>query len=127
MASASNTHLNHTGAFAFSEAPKYEWADTQVQIMPLGGCWWPVWVRQSRYDEVVLHHEPRSEAEARAEAEQIAMRLLREKICLSDDLVDKWIDYCMIEGGKLAAYATAERRVDIGSFVPHAEQLYPIH
>ena len=32
------------------------------------------------------------------------------------EIIDKWVDYCMIEDDTLAATVTAERLVDIGEF-----------
>ena len=108
-------------SFSFAEEPSYDLMDIHSQMVPIGGCWWPVWLKQSVYEEVTLRQELRPEEEVKAEAGLIAMRLLREKVGLGDELVDKWVDYCMIDGGKLAAYATAERRVDIAGFVPYSQ------
>ena len=38
----------------------------------------------------------------------------------SDEIIDKWLDYSMIEGENILATATAELLVDIGRFLPES-------
>lgn len=101
--------------------PAFANADRDVQRFSVGGCWWPVSLRKTTYYEVTLRKETRPVAEVRIEAERAALRLLSEKTGLGNDVVDKWLDCCMIEGGMLAVYATAERRLDIAAYPPREE------
>ena len=42
------------------------------------------------------------------------MRIARENAGWDAEIVDKWVDYCMIEDEILEASAVGERRIDIG-------------
>ena len=87
----------------------------RVSETPLGGVFLPLWVRRETRMEAEVTVRPREEGQLRAEAAVAALRRLREKIGIHDDLVDKWVDYCMIEGEVLEAVATGERLIDIGT------------
>lgn len=102
--------------------PNYLTSDTLVEIWPLGGAWWPVTLRRETTQETALEISPRPEEQVKAEAGLAALRALRQKIGLNDELVDKWVDYCMIEGGRLEACATAERVVDIAQPAPYGQE-----
>ena len=60
-----------------------------------------------------MEYVPRNEQEVREEAAQAALKQLKTAL-FGDEIIDKWVDYCMIEGDTLAATATAERLMDIG-------------
>ena len=92
----------------------FERQDVRVSETPLGGVFLPLWVRRETRMEAEVTVRPREEGQLRAEAAVAALRRLREKIGIHDDLVDKWVDYCMIEGEVLEAVATGERLIDIG-------------
>ena len=77
------------------------------EVMDIG------WLYQHNAEEITV--QPREEGQLRAEAAVAALRRLREKIGIHDDLVDKWVDYCMIEGEVMEAVATGERLIDIGT------------
>ena len=87
--------------------------DTMVETVPLGGLWLPVWVRRETRIEVALETRMRDEANVKAEAGLAALRALREKIGAGGELVDKWVDYCMIEDKDMEATATGELLLDI--------------
>ena len=89
--------------------------DVQVVETPLGCVFFPLTLRRETRMEAELSVQPREEGQLRAEAAVAALRKLREKIGIHDDLVDKWVDYCMIEGEVLEAVATGERLIDIGT------------
>ena len=93
--------------------PAYLAYDTQVTLSPLVGCFFPVWVRQLEYREAALEYEPRDLEEVRREAAAAANARLSDAL-RGNEIVDKWVDYCMIEGGFLQATATAEWITDIG-------------
>ena len=56
---------------------------------------------------------PRNVNQVRKEACEAALNQLKTAL-FGDEIIDKWVDYCMIEDDTLAATATAERLVDIG-------------
>ena len=89
--------------------------DVRVAETPLGGIFFPLWVRRETRMKAEVTVRPREEGQLRAEAAVAALRRLREKIGIHDDLVDKWVDYCMIEGEVMEAVATGERLIDIGT------------
>ncbi|MEA5016050.1 MAG: sporulation protein YqfD [Candidatus Limiplasma sp.] len=96
------------------EGPPYLAYDTQLSLSPLVGCFFPVWVKQIDYQEVAQEYAPRSEEQVRQEAAAAATGRLLDAL-RGNEIVDKWVDYCMIEGGFLQATATAEWIADIGA------------
>lgn len=92
----------------------YENQDIQRTSMPLGGLFFPfVFVIEHRM-EAEITVKPRTIAAVKAEAEEAALLALRRKIDFADDFIDKWVDYCMIEGEVMEAVAYGERLMDIG-------------
>lgn len=89
--------------------------DTMVETLPLGGIWLPVWVRKETRLEVALEFPMRDEEEVKAEAGLAALRALRKKIGSTGEIVDKWVDYCMIEGTDMEATAVGELLLDIST------------
>jgi similar to stage IV sporulation protein len=95
------------------ETPEFLQSDRTVEIWPIGGAWWPVYLRRETFEEVALTTVPRDEAEVKAEAGLAALRALSQKLGAGHEPVDKWVDYCMIEGRMLEATAIAEILADI--------------
>ena len=96
------------------DSPPFLAYNTCVQEYPVGGAFFPVtWQRIIRR-EVSMEYAPRKEADVRAEAAQAALKYLKTKH-FGDEIIDKWVDYCMIEGDTLALTATVEWLMDIGS------------
>ena len=95
------------------ESPDYLAFNTYVEELPLGGCFVPVVCQRFRRREVSMQYVPRSMDEVRQEAAQAALKHLKTKH-FGDEIIDKWVDYCMIESESLAAAATVEWLMDIG-------------
>ncbi len=95
------------------ETPEFLQSDRTVEMWPIGGAWWPVYLRRETFEEVALTVAPRDEADVKAEAGIAALRALSQKIGAGHEPVDKWVDYCMIEGRMLEATAIAEILADI--------------
>ena len=95
------------------ETPEFLQSDRMVEMWPIGGAWWPVYLRRETFEEVALTVVPRDEADVKAEAGIAALRALSQKIGAGHEPVDKWVDYCMIEGRMLEATAIAEILADI--------------
>ncbi len=95
------------------ETPDFLQSDRTVEIWPIGGAWWPVYLRRETFFEVALSAVPREEAQVKAEAGIAALRALAQKLGAGHEPVDKWVDYCMIEGRMLEATAIAETLADI--------------
>jgi similar to stage IV sporulation protein len=95
------------------ETPEFLQYDRTVEQWPIGGVWWPVYLRRETFEEVALTVVPRDDAEVKAEAGLAALRELSQKLGAGHEPVDKWVDYCMIEGRMLEATAIAEILADI--------------
>ena len=95
------------------QTPEFLQSDRTVEIWPIGGAWWPVYLRRETFEEVALAAVPRDEADVKAEAGLAALRALSQKLGAGHEPVDKWVDYCMIEGRMLEATAIAEILADI--------------
>lgn len=97
------------------EGPDYLSSNQHITSRPLGGVFVPVYLQRIIWREVSLENMPRDPQEVRREAADAALKLLKNAL-FGDEIIDKWVDYCMIEDDKLAATVTAERLVDIGVF-----------
>lgn len=102
-------------AFSAQEEPAYLTWDEERSEIPVGGAFFPIWLRREIRMEAALENVPRSEDEARQEASEMAFFAL-EKLENSNDFIDKWVDYSMIDGGVVVATATAELRRDIARY-----------
>ncbi len=94
------------------ESPPFLTYEREIMQRPLGGVFFPITVQRVKDSEVALEKKPRDIAAVQQEAGQAALRELQSAVH-SNEIIDKWVDYCMIEGGKLTAVATAEIRLDI--------------
>ena len=94
------------------EAP-YLASNTYLSQTPVGGCFFPLWQEKVTRREVWLEYAPRDEQQVRKEAGQAALKALENGL-YGYELIDKWVDYCMIEDNTLVATATAEWLMDIG-------------
>ena len=98
--------------WSFSGAPQdAQDLDYSERRLVIGGVI-PVWVRLERYEAVTLEERSRDEADLQAEALLAATRRAREKAGFWDEIVDKWVDYSMMETG-MRARVTLEVRKDI--------------
>lgn len=91
----------------------YESQDVRRTTMALGGLFIPFTVVVEERAEVACVPRLRDMEQLRQEAGAAALRALQEKMEFDDDLVDKWVDYCMIEGEVLEAVAYGERLMDV--------------
>ncbi len=102
------------GAFPEAlEEPGFLAYNTYAEALPVVGCFFPVVLERVIRREVSMEYQPRDPAQVRSEAAQAALKHLKTKH-FGDEIIDKWVDYCMIEGGSLAATATVEWLMDIG-------------
>ena len=99
------------------DSPDFLAYNTYVSTTPLVGCFFPVFVKNVVRREVSLEYVARSQDEVRREAADAAMLKLKTAL-YGYEIIDKWVDYCMIEGDTLAATATAEWLMDIGGDSP---------
>lgn len=97
----------------------YETEDIRRTETPLGGFFLPMVFITETHMETELQAVPRSEESVKTDAREAALRLLLENAGNRDDLVDKWVDCCMIDDEVIEAVATGEWIVDIGQPVRH--------
>ena len=102
-------------AISAQEEPTYLTWDEERREIPVGGAFFPLWLRRETRMEAALENIPRSVDEAKQEAAEMAFFAL-EKRENSNDFIDKWVDYSMIDGGILVATATAELCRDIARY-----------
>lgn len=96
-----------------AEESPYAQEDVSLRVMPMGGVFLPLSVRWEEHLEARVTRQKRDEGQLKGEAGVAAMRKLRQKIGLDDDLVDKWVEFSMIESEQVCAVAYAERVIDI--------------
>lgn len=97
------------------EMPGYLASNLSITQWPVGGAFFPVFLQTLARREVSMEYIPRDAEEVKKEAAEAALQKLKTAL-FDDEIIDKWVDYCMIEDDTLAATVTAERLVDIGEF-----------
>lgn len=95
------------------EAPPYLAWNTYVEKQPVGGCFFPLWLETITQKEIWQQYALRDEETLCREARQAALDRLAESLA-AYEIIDKWVDYCMIEGDTITASATAEWVMQIG-------------
>lgn len=100
---------------AAAETPDYLASNTYLTHTPVVGAFFPVLLETITCREVSMEYVPRDVQQVQKEAAEAALKLLKNAL-FGDEIIDKWVDYCMIEDDTLAATVTAERLVDIGEF-----------
>ena len=102
---------------AQEESPAFLASEIERFVTPVVGSYFPIWLQRTVRYEVSQEYAPRSLDVVRAEAAEAALRKL--SLAVGDDqIVDKWVDYCMIVDETLTATATAETIVDIAAYSP---------
>lgn len=100
-------------SFALDKIPDYLTWDLERKEQKICGVWLPILVRREQMMEIALEKVERNPEEARQEAGKAALRLLQQTLN-NENIIDKWIEFRMIEGDTIAAAVTAEIRRDIG-------------
>ena len=93
--------------------PEYLVSDRETRTLPLGGAWAPVWLRRETYREAYLEKTERDLETVKREGARAALEKLN-LLAIHDEIVDKWLNFSMIEGGSVAVEATAEVARQIG-------------
>ena len=85
----------------WESAPENDFAmaDVERTALPIGGGLWPVTLIRERAIEVEGEKIPREKSELEEESAQIAEQIARRNIPIGTEVVDKWVDYSMIEEG----------------------------
>ena len=103
-------------SISFFSEPSYLTYDTDIKKQYIGEVWFPVWTEKTTYQEILVENKPRNLAEAKAEAGALAMQNLLFTCTNDDEIIDKALNFSMIEGDTIQATATAEIITDIGIF-----------
>ncbi|WP_102411030.1 sporulation protein YqfD [Beduinella massiliensis] len=117
-----NTLTTPVGSLSWPEAPDYAAFDRGVVLQPVVGAFLPVTLRREQYIEVSLSKTPREEAQAQAEAAAAAEQIAMENVPFDAQIVDKWVDYSMIEDEMLCATVVIEAVESIGMASEEAAQ-----
>ena len=99
------------------EAPAFLAYNTYITQLPVVGSFFPVTLQTVERREVAMEYRLRDGDIVRKEAAEAAHSALAVSL-RGYEIIDKWTDYCMIDGGVLRATATAEWRMDIGGYAP---------
>ncbi|MBR4539290.1 MAG: sporulation protein YqfD [Clostridia bacterium] len=100
---------------SFCTEPEEDWliSETNLRAVPLGGAWLPITLLREERTEIWLEAREKDGDSLRAEGEAAALIAL-EKAAQPYEMVDKWINFSMIEGEHIIVTATAEIERDIG-------------
>ena len=101
------------GSFCAEPEEDYLICETDRAAMPLGGVWLPIRLTREERTEIWLETREKDGDSLRAEGEAAALIAL-EKAAQPYEMVDKWINFSMIEGDHIIVTATAEIERDIG-------------
>lgn len=102
-------------SFSAKEEAEYLTFDRKIERIPLGGAWLPIWLQREEFLEVALEKEERNAEEVKQEGAKAALRMLNQSLN-PNEIVDKWVDFSMIEGDTIVVEATAEIIRDIGRY-----------
>ena len=87
------------GSWESAPAQDFDMADVERTAMPIGGGLWPVTLVFERASEVEGEKIPRDRLALEDESAKIAEQIARRNIPIGAEVVDKWVDYSMIEEG----------------------------
>ena len=104
--------------FSFSKEPDYLSSERETEVLHLTNVFLPVWVEKETIYEIALHEEASDISAVKAEISRLAMQKLLSQVSRNDEIIDKWLDYSMIEGGIILATATAEILTELSEFSP---------
>lgn len=110
----------HFPGFSFTpnSAPNYLTSEFESVYSSFGGAWLPVQIEKRTIYETYFESISPDENALKAECARLSAQNLTLFLAENDEIIDKWLDYSMIEGGIILATATAEVRRDIARFSP---------
>ena len=105
--------------FPLSPTEPFPICETAVEQLPVGGLYLPLMIERTTYTEYELRAVERDAEAVKAELSEHLFALLEANIAAqgvnSLQIVDKWIDYSMIEEGSMRAHAVLEVHRDIAT------------
>lgn len=88
--------------YTLKDEPEFDAMDVAYTYMPVGGGLLPVTLKTQRFIEITTSKSTRDEQEVRAECARAAEEIARRNVPIGVEVVDKWLDYSMIEEGIFA-------------------------
>ncbi|HIS02303.1 MAG TPA: sporulation protein YqfD [Candidatus Pullichristensenella avicola] len=99
-------------SWPLSPAEPFSQCEAREEFLPVGGLFLPLMIERVTYAEYAQKRVRVDETALKTELSERAFATAGEEIAQIDDgtlqVVDKWIDYSMIEGGRLRANAIVE-------------------
>ncbi|MEG1605841.1 MAG: sporulation protein YqfD [Clostridia bacterium] len=86
---------------------------TQVNRLPIGGLLVPLYIERTHHIQQQMRLVSPDIQTLKKEIAQIALNQALSQAPLGISPVDKWVDYSMIEGGRIKARAVVEIRINI--------------
>ncbi len=80
-----------------SEAEDFESQDSSLEIQPVVGLYLPVWREVETLAETVVIRDPRDAGDAASLAQGAAEQMAKLKCPSGVEILDKWVDYSMID------------------------------
>ena len=87
------------GEWGKSARDEYAMADVERTALPIGGGFWPLTVIYERTVEVEGERKERDRQTLQEESGRAAEQIARRNVPIDAEIVDKWVDYSMIEEG----------------------------
>jgi similar to stage IV sporulation protein len=99
--------------FQLTHAEPFALENAEESFLPLGGLFLPLGVERVAHEELNVKTLPLNEDAVKREISEKALAEALQKQPQSSTAIDKWVDYSMIEGGKIRARAIIELRMNI--------------
>lgn len=99
--------------FQLTSAQPFSLEKTEESFLPIGGLFLPLGVERVAHEEQKTKTVPLNEDAVKREISEKALAEALQKQPQSSTAIDKWVDYSMIEGGKIRARAIIELRMNI--------------
>jgi similar to stage IV sporulation protein len=99
--------------YPLTSAEAFSLEKTENSFLPIGGLIVPLGVERVTHRELTARTVKLDEAAVKREISEKALAEARQKQPASSTAIDKWVDYSMIEGGKIRARAIIELRMNI--------------
>lgn len=99
--------------FQLTSAQPFSLENAEESFLPIGGLFLPLGVERVAHEEMQTKTVPLNEDAVKREISEKALAEALQKQPQSSTAIDKWVDYSMIEGGKIRARAIIELRMNI--------------
>lgn len=99
------------------DAQAFDSQDVSVERQPVLGLYVPLWRRIETLAETIVIDEPRSQADAASQAQGAAERIAKLNCPAGVEILDKWVDYSMIDDEFVYASVVLEYETSIAGRV----------